>query len=316
MKIVRAIREGRIVPPSEKKEHDLEEELNFDLWAGADDDFSKDHIMTLRAPKLPPPTHEESYNPPAEYLLTEEEEKQWEEMEPSERERNFLPQKYSALRKVPGYQESVRERFERCLDLYLAPRVRKNKLNIDPESLIPELPSPKDLRPFPIRTSTTFEGHKGRIRALSIDPSGNWLATGGDDGTVRIWEVLTGREVHKYIIVEDIEENPEDHVEALEWNPLPDTGLLAITCGDSIYLLVPPIFGYEIENRGRLKIEDGWGYAKTGSNKTNVGEVNKGEGDSEDEEGTTATGARDEAAKWFKPTPDQAQREDFMAQKR
>ncbi|GMG20355.1 unnamed protein product [Ambrosiozyma monospora] len=308
MKIVRAIREGRIVPPSEKKEQDLEEELNFDLWAGADDDFSKDHIMTLRAPKMPPPTHEESYNPPAEYLLTDEEKKQWAEMEPSERERNFLPQKYSALRKVPGYQESVRERFERCLDLYLAPRVRKNKLNIDPESLIPELPSPKDLRPFPIRTSTTFEGHNGRIRTLSIDPSGNWLATGGDDGTVRIWEVLTGREVHKYIIVDDIEENPEDHVEAIEWNPLPDTGLLAITCGDSIYLVVPPIFGYEIENRGRLKIEDGWGYAKTGSNKTNVGEINKGDGDSEDEEGTTATGSRDEAAKWYKPTPDQAQR--------
>ncbi|ODV84438.1 hypothetical protein CANARDRAFT_29285 [[Candida] arabinofermentans NRRL YB-2248] len=310
MKIVKAIREGRIIPPHLKKEQEQEEELDYNLWEGNDEEFSKDHIMTLRAPKMPPPTNEESYNPPEEYLLTEEEKKAWEEMEPSERERNFLPQKYAALRKVPGYQESIRERFERCLDLYLAPRVRKNKLNIDPESLIPELPSPKDLRPFPIRTSTIYEGHSGRIRAMSIDPSGNWLATGSDDGTVRIWEVLTGREVYKVEIIEDIEENSEDHIETIEWNPLSDVGLLAIGCGDSVYLIVPPIFGYEIENNGRLKIEDGWGYAKTGSDKTD-GKVNGKEEDDEgeeDENDGAANLAKNEAAKWYKPTPSQASR--------
>ena len=30
-------------------------------------------------------------------------------------------------------------------------------------------------------------GHKGRIWSVDTDPLGQWIATGGDDGTVRIW---------------------------------------------------------------------------------------------------------------------------------
>ncbi|GMM31353.1 Erb1 protein [Martiniozyma asiatica (nom. inval.)] len=306
MKIVRAIREGRIIPPDQKKKIEEEEQRNYDLWEGADDS-TQDHIMTLRAPKLPPPTNEESYNPPEEYILTAEEQKQWEEMDPTDRERSFLPQKYGALRKVPGYSDNIRERFERCLDLYLAPRVRKNKLNIDPESLIPELPSPKDLRPFPIRTSTTFEGHESRIRTLSVHPSGNWLATGSDDGTVRIWETLTGREVHRVIIVADVEENPEDHIESIAWNPDPEVGLLAIACSDTVYLVVPPIFGYKIENAAHKKIEDGFGYAKTNSDTTNM-DVNSDDDDGDKNGSSAANTEKSQSAKWLKPTTDEQSR--------
>lgn len=304
MKIVKAIREGKIIPPDQRKKIQEEEEENhYDLWEGVDDEITKDHIMTLRAPKLPPPTNEESYNPPEEYLLTPEEQKQWEEMDPSERERNFIPQKYGSLRKVPGYGENIRERFERCLDLYLAPRVRKNKLNIDPESLVPELPSPKDLRPFPIRTSTTYEGHEGKIRTLSVDPTGNWLATGSDDGTVRIWEVLTGRQVHKFNII-DTEENSEDHIESVQWNPDPDCGILAIAAGENIYICIPPIFGYEIENEGHTRIEDGFGFAKMKNNSSDMkGVASDNEEEERDEEGGANQTENDKknAAEWFKP---------------
>ena len=91
-------------------------------------------------------------------------------------------------------------------------------MNIDPDSLIPDLPSPKDLRPFPIRCSTIYEGHTGKIRTISIDPQGLWLATGSDDGSVRIWEILTGRQVYKIQLINK-EINNEDHIECLEWNP-------------------------------------------------------------------------------------------------
>lgn len=311
MKLVKAIREGRILAPDQRKklEEENEEQLNYNLWEGADDELTKDHIMTLRAPKLPPPTNEESYNPPEEYLLTEEERKEWEQMDPSERERNFIPQKYGSLRRVPGYGENIRERFERCLDLYLAPRVRKNKLNIDPESLIPELPSPKDLRPFPIRTSTLYEGHNGKIRTLSIDPTGNWLATGSDDGTVRIWEVLTGREVHRFVIIDDVEENTDDHIEAVQWNPDPECGILAIAAGENIYLCVPPIFGYEIENEGHKRVENGFGYTKSQSDKTEVTGVDSDDeaaGEKDDKAGEEATTIKN-ATEWFKPTKAQAE---------
>ena len=310
MKMVRAIREGRIVPNKPKSQD--EEELLYDIWED-NAERQQDHIMTLRAPKLPPPTHDESYNPPAEYLLDEKEREQWEKTDRLERERNFIPQKYNSLRRVPGYSESVRERFERSLDLYLAPRVRHKKLNIDPDSLIPDLPSPQDLRPFPIKCSTIYRGHTGRVRSVSVDPSGQFIATGGDDGTIRVWEILTGRELWWLNIVksdihgeeeddedQDEKNSSEDHVECVQWNPVKDTGLLAVAAGDNIYLIVPPVFDIDIENKGREMIEAGWGFAANGKSATSSTNVNGNDrdGEEEEEEDEPMTKKKVEHAKW------------------
>ena len=35
----------------------------------------------------------------------------------------------------------------------------------------------------------TLTGHRDWVRAVAIAPDGTWLATAGDDGTVRIWAV-------------------------------------------------------------------------------------------------------------------------------
>lgn len=35
------------------------------------------------------------------------------------------------------------------MDLFLCPRIVRPKINIDPDSLIPELPDPETLKPFP-----------------------------------------------------------------------------------------------------------------------------------------------------------------------
>lgn len=40
------------------------------------------------------PDHRESYNPPAEYLMTPEEEKEWKKKNSIDRAINFLPRKY------------------------------------------------------------------------------------------------------------------------------------------------------------------------------------------------------------------------------
>lgn len=297
MKIVRAIREGRIIPPDQVQKQAEEESKNFDLWANQNDDHV-DHIMTLRAPKLPPPTNEESYNPPEEYLLDEQELEEYLKKDPSERDTNFIPQKFKNLRSVVSYSENIRERFERSLDLYLAPRVRKNKLNIDPESLIPELPSPRDLRPFPIHCSTVYEGHRSRIRTLSIDPTGLWLATGSDDGSVKVWEILTGRQVYSVQLL-DVDEEPEDHIEDIEWNPSSEVGLLAVACGDVIYLIVPPIFGYELENLSRLKIENGFGYKVHGQKVQS--DIQNAEDDDDE-----VSKPKSDVTKWVKPTKEQS----------
>ena len=69
-----------------------------------------------------------------------------------------MPTAFPNLRTVPAYQHFLKERFERCLVLYLAPRQRKMKMNVNKEDLIPKLPSPKDLQPFP-----TFQGKQRKL---------------------------------------------------------------------------------------------------------------------------------------------------------
>ena len=227
MKIVRAIREGRIVPnkPTAQKP------AVYAIWS--DGDTHNEHAMYMPAPQLPPPQTAESYNPPEEYVPTEEERREWEEMEKEDRKRDFLPAKYDALRLVPGYQNLVREKFERCLDLYLAPRTRRVKLNIDPESLIPKMPSPKELRPFPT-TSVVQYRHPGstRVRCVSVSPSGEWVASGSEDGVIRLWDLGNGREVWKW----DLKGGA---IQGIEWSPNAEESLLAACVQGKVYVLSP-----------------------------------------------------------------------------
>jgi len=54
-------------------------------------------------------------------LPTEEEKAGW-ELLPPEDQPQFVPQAFACLRHVPLYDKFIKERFERCLDLYLCPR--------------------------------------------------------------------------------------------------------------------------------------------------------------------------------------------------
>ncbi|BEI89541.1 uncharacterized protein CcaverHIS019_0209030 [Cutaneotrichosporon cavernicola] len=228
MKIVRAIRAGRIVPGKPA----AEKPKVYGIWSEADQPHA-DHAMYMPAPQLPPPRTAESYNPPEEYIPTEEERKEWEEMDKEDRKTDFLPAKYDALRKVPGYKNLVQEKFERCLDLYLAPRTRKVKLNIDPESLIPKMPAPRELRPFPTTGCVQYR-HPGstRVRCVSLSPTGDWLASGSEDGVVRLWDVGNGREVWRWNL-------KGGAVQTVAWSPNADEALLLALVEGRIVLLSP-----------------------------------------------------------------------------
>lgn len=248
VKYVNAMRNGWMKLPSEVEALKAERAKPqlFLLW-GEDGTAIRDtnaftpHRMPAKitAPKPPLPTHAESYNPPREYLPTEEEREEWEALPPEDRPTNFLPAAYDALRKVPAYDNLVKERFERCLDLYLCPRTKVKKLrNIDPASLIPNLPRPSDLRPFPTSLSIEYKGHKGMIRCISLSPCGQWLASGSDDGTVRIWEVSSGRCFRKWDFANQYTETDSSIiVESVAFNPNPDVHLLAIGVGTHIFLV-------------------------------------------------------------------------------
>ena len=210
----------------------------FLLWTGAEEDElnMRKGPQHIAAPKAPPPGHAESYIPPEEYIPTEEEIKQWEELDVKDRPHGLLvPKKFPNLRSVGAYEHSVRETFERCLDLYLCPRIMKRRLNIDPESLVPKLPKASDLRPFPTAKCVEYktpydEGIPPVVRCVSASPDGQFMASGASDGYVRLWEVQTGRLLRSWNLskavrmAESEEDDTEDDsvikpVVSIEWNP-------------------------------------------------------------------------------------------------
>lgn len=306
-KLVRAIREGRILPykPPEEREREEAEreeaEAYYDLWQ--DEQERPPHVMHIPAPKLPPPGFDLSYNPPPEYLPTAKEKEEWEKADPEDRNKEYLPQGYDSLRKVPGYGPMVKERFERCLDLYLAPRVRRNRLNVDPASMLPKLPRPEELRPFPTTCACVFRGHEGPVRSVGIDPSGTWLASGGDDGTVRVWDLHTGRQVWSVRLTPGkgasngggARADDQGGVKAVRWRPGRTAFVLAAAAGDDIYFMVPQVPALragvdpELDAESRRVLDAGFGYA--------AGRKDK------EKPLTTADGQRkDPPGKWSRPS--------------
>ncbi|CAH1780147.1 unnamed protein product, partial [Owenia fusiformis] len=232
-RLVHAMKMGWIKPRPPKTDDD-EQPNYYNLWSNEDQsEISKRFQHHIPAPKLALPGHAESYNPPPEYLFTEEEELAWKEKEPEDRRQNFIPQKFSCLRHVPAYSRFINERFERCLDLYLCPRQRKMRMNVDLEDLLPKLPKPKDLQPFPTVQAILYEGHTGLVRCISVDNTGQWLASGCDDKSIKIWEVSTGRCMKTY--------KTEHIVKSIAWNPNGSFCLLAAVLEKSVILLNPHV---------------------------------------------------------------------------
>ena len=221
---------------------------SFLLWQGDEEDE-----LNLRRgpeyiapPKQAPPGHAESYNPSEEYLPSAKELQEWSELDPADRPHGLLiPKKYPNLRSLGAYEHSVRERFERCLDLYLCPRQLKKRLNIDPESLVPQLPRASDLRPFPTTKCIEYNISSNEdnsntststpmVRCLSVSPNGQYLVSGHSDGNVRLWEVSTARmlrcwDLNPIYTNRDNHNNRDDYdtdsnmkqkpVTSLQWNP-------------------------------------------------------------------------------------------------
>ncbi|XP_055943075.1 ribosome biogenesis protein bop1-like [Argiope bruennichi] len=224
-KLVYAIKMGWIKPRAPKEQKDP----FYMLWDKDVAEESKRLQHYIPAPKRKLPGHEESYNPPPEYLFTKEEEEKWKEQEPYERKTDFIPKKYPTLRQTPAYPNYINDWFERCLDLYLCPRKRKMRVNVDPNDLLPQLPKPKDLQPFPSVLAIIYTGHEKLVRSISVEPSGQFLASGSDDETVKIWEILTGRCMSTI--------NLGGPVKQVVWCPLEAMSLILVSVGEKVYVI-------------------------------------------------------------------------------
>ena len=240
-RVVRGLMNGTLLSRAENKARRQrarpESEASFAaaaeaMWADDEEAESLEDRkgpMHITAPKLALPGHAESYRPPAEYLEDEEDDASYDEFEA----RPFKPKSHDSLRAVAAYEGAIQDRFQRCLDLYLCPRAFKRRLNIDPETLVPQLPSPQELKPFPNALARVYEGHTARVRGVSCSPDGQWLASCAEDGELRIWEVMTGR----CVTALTGEHKLPAPVSDVRWNPSKEHHVVAVAAADGVYLV-------------------------------------------------------------------------------
>lgn len=228
-KILHAINMGWI-----KLDEEIEKETKdqiFDLWG---DDFQEPLYKNLPPPLILPktrrPTNKESYNPEDKYLMTKEQEEEWKKSHTEDREIEYIPKKYDVLRKVEAYENMLRERFERCLDLYLAPRVKKRKVHMNPDDLLPELPPPSSLKPFPSFANIYYRGHESRVRTIKVNGTGTHLVSGDEKGNVFMFDVRTSRIIKRWKF--------EDTVYSIDWA---STGFIGVGEGNRFHMINPLI---------------------------------------------------------------------------
>lgn len=253
MHLLRLIQRGWINPATgestgtekklqEAREQDPTKMYSYDLW----DKPAKRRPLYIPPPPEMLPGHTASYNPPAEYLPTDEELAAAEALE-NKYERDdalaALAQKYPNLRSVPRYDRLLNDVYRRCLELYLCPRARprrKRQSLINPDTPIEDIisqgppPPPEELRPFPTTLSVVYKGHApgSMVRACAPDAAGEWLASGSDSGELKFWEVATGRCVATVVF------GPQTPVRAVAWCPVADRArVLAVAAGKKLYLI-------------------------------------------------------------------------------
>jgi len=234
-RMVHAIKMGWIKERKDETKEDAKTKYYL-MWDADDKSEEVRRIENpISAPKPRLPGHVESYNPPPEYTFSEKEIETWNNQadHPYKRKYPFVPKQFSSLLSVPAYGRFARERFVRCLDLYLCPRAKKMRLTIQPEDLVPQLPKPRDLQPFPTVCSLVFNGHTSLVRTLSLDPSGQFLASGSDDNTVKVWEIQTGRCMKTFVM--------EGVVRCVAWCPNASLALLAAAVDRNVHLLAPGV---------------------------------------------------------------------------
>ena len=243
VKLVRAMRKGWIKTPTEleKEREQKEEEAKqlYMLWSDDNREASlkaANGLSYVPATKVKLPGHGGSYNPPKEYLEDEHEDDK--DMQVSSKK------SFDCLRKVPAYDRFVNDQFERCLDLYLCPRMRSRKGNRTAENLqrrIAEqkakLPKPSELRPYPRKLALEYkhDGEQVSINSVCVDPRGHWIATAGSDGIVRIYEVSNARCIRKWLL-SDEKDKRSTQVTSIAWCPSGKDILLAVR-GEKVFAI-------------------------------------------------------------------------------
>lgn len=208
-RFARMIEQGLIKIKPDKA---VEEELLNDIWTFENSNPGIYHpAQGFAMPKAEAPDNDLSYNPV-----------------PGLVDREAI----LCLRKIPKYDKLLNDQYDRCLDIFQSARVIKKKQDIKEEDILPQLPKPEELKPFPSKDNIVFKGHDNHIRCITVDDSGNYLISGDTAGFVHFYDILTTKMVHKSHV--------NDKILKIEFNKV--LKITVVCCESSIYFIRPVLF--------------------------------------------------------------------------
>ena len=126
------------------------------------------------------------------------------ELPDNEESYNNTEDKEGILRRIPRYDNLIEEELERCCDLFLSARTIKKKLDLKENEILPDLPKPEELKPFPTKECIVYKGHESSIRALCCDPNGNVLISADIGNFVFFWDIPTAKIITKFDLKEKV----------------------------------------------------------------------------------------------------------------
>ncbi|KAH0571994.1 Ribosome biogenesis protein ERB1 [Spironucleus salmonicida] len=221
------IQEGKLDPEDpnnyklKQKQYQLKLNKINNVWE-KEIQFTADQINYITPPKIAPPTTQESYNAPAE----------------------FSQRRSKSLRTlVPDTEKLWLDRFNRQLDLYLAPRQIKKQIESDQFFKLQNKIQQQNLRPFPVFTDMILRGNLGKVNSVDTSPNQKFLATGGKDGICRIYEIATGKLLKQIILIkykklaENLNKYYFHEINCVKFCPRTDVSIVACACANQIVFI-------------------------------------------------------------------------------
>jgi ribosome biogenesis protein ERB1 len=229
-RLVRAYKDGFLKFDDEATAK--KEDIIYDIWTGETTYNNYHPSRGFQAPKRELPDTIESYNPPEEVLNYLQEEG-----------KNAV--RFDSLRKIQQYEKLIPENFDRCVDLITSARVIHQKTDIKEEDILPKLPKPEELKPFPSRENYSFKGHDASIKCLCIDDTGNYLISGDIGGNVFFWDIATTKIIKKIDL--------PDKIVNITYNS--SISLVVICCKASVYFILAPFVSRKAAHETRKVLE-------------------------------------------------------------
>eukprot|EP00340_Litonotus_pictus_P002461 CAMPEP_0170519966 /NCGR_PEP_ID=MMETSP0209-20121228/5178_1 /TAXON_ID=665100 ORGANISM="Litonotus pictus, Strain P1" /NCGR_SAMPLE_ID=MMETSP0209 /ASSEMBLY_ACC=CAM_ASM_000301 /LENGTH=628 /DNA_ID=CAMNT_0010805975 /DNA_START=14 /DNA_END=1900 /DNA_ORIENTATION=+ len=214
-RLSKMIEDGVIKIKSEKKKKDFFEDIS-DVWKFENTSSLYHPSQGFVMPKPEAPDNDESYN--------------------------FNSQSEVSLRRLPKYEKLVEDQYERLLDIFQSARVVKKKQDLTEEDILPKVPSPEELKPFPTKDNIIHTNHANVINAICVEPQGDYIFTGDNAGFLFFSDIITSKVLLEVII--------EDNIKSIQYNNM--LSLVSVCCEGGVYFFRPKFLERRNQNPSLL----------------------------------------------------------------